>query len=510
MRSRPANGPAFRPRSRRWLGALLLTLIFVGLVPAPVSAHPADRVLQHLFVRITGDRAAISIALGGGILANEWILGDLDTNRDNAADPAEQAAFLATYFKTFKLSLDGKPLPIDPASVRVTAPPDLETFHLGLAPIEIAWVIPLAEAHPGEGVRLSIENRYRLEVTDFRQTIEAGPGARIIDSGWPASVAKIQFANDPSGSLPDNNASTAADEWDEGGVIGRAKEILQRPKTPLYVVTLLAVFALLGALHAAQPGHGKTLVAAWLVATGGTPRDALILAGVVTFTHTISVFALGLLTVAASQFFLPSRVIPVLGVFSGLLVVAMGVAMMRNAVRRSAAQSGHHHHEHDHTHEHSHLHADTHDQGHAAIDDEAHTRAHLADFESVLKPADPANPAGRRRVSLRSLVTLGVSGGIAPCPDALAILLLSVGIGQTMFGMVAILAFSLGLAGVLVAFGLAVASAGPLWKRVRARSGAAAEPSPFFGKLVAYGPVVSASVVLLLGVAMLWRASWGA
>jgi ABC-type nickel/cobalt efflux system permease component RcnA len=118
---------------------------------------------------------------------------------------------------------------------------------------------------------------------------------------------------------------------------------------------------------------------------------------------------------------------------------------------------------------------------------------------------------GRRRVALRQLVTLGVSGGIAPCPDALAILLLAIGIGQAAFGMIAIVAFSLGLSVVLVSFGLGVALVGPAWRRARAsagdRQGARMDrlTAPL-GRLAAISPILSAIVVLGLGLGLLWKA----
>jgi ABC-type nickel/cobalt efflux system permease component RcnA len=256
----------------------------------------------------------------------------------------------------------------------------------------------------------------------------------------------------------------------------------------------------MGALHAMQPGHGKTLVAAYLVATGGTPRDALMLAGIVTFTHTISVFALGGATLLASHFFLPSRVIPVMSIVSGLLVAGMGLMMLKRALLSRRQQPHHHEHEphHDHAHEHHHHH---HDHDHAHLSDEEHARLHLEEALAV---------RGRAGVSRRSLITLGVSGGLAPCPDALAILLLAIGINQAGFGMLAIVAFSVGLAGVLVGLGLAVALAGPFWTKLRAgaaqRGGIGASANAVFSRLVAAGPMISGAVVLLLGLGMIWRA----
>jgi ABC-type nickel/cobalt efflux system permease component RcnA len=174
----------------------------------------------------------------------------------------------------------------------------------------------------------------------------------------------------------------------------------------------------------------------------------------------------------------------------------MGVFMLRGAVGRHRRRGTAHAHVHVHVHgQRAHAH------DHAALSDEAHARLHLADVQRAVG-GPPGSPG--RGVSSRSLLTLGVSGGLAPCPDALAILLLAVGINQLALGMLAILAFSLGLAGVLVGFGLAVALAGPVWSRF-GRVGHGHR----FGRLMTLSPVLSGAVVVLLGVAMVWRASTG-
>jgi ABC-type nickel/cobalt efflux system permease component RcnA len=287
--------------------------------------------------------------------------------------------------------------------------------------------------------------------------------------------------------------------------VNEARALFERPKTPWFIVAMLGIFAGMGALHAIQPGHGKTLVAAYLVATGGTPRDAMTLAGIVTATHTLSVYALGMLTLLASEWFLPSRVIPVLSVVSGLLVAGLGAMMLWKSLgrwRRPGVEPDHGHHlcqhdqEYSHVHDHDHGHHH-HDHGH--LTDEEHARLHAAEIDQVFIERN-----GQRRVSFRQLAVLGVSGGIAPCPDALAILLLSAGIGQAAFGMVAIVAFSVGLAAVLVAFGIGVALLRPVIGRLLNREG---RDRGFAGaaldRLVVVSPVVSALVVLGLGVAML-------
>lgn len=222
----------------------------------------------------------------------------------------------------------------------------------------------------------------------------------------------------------------------------------------------LAVACGLGAVHALSPGHGKTIVAAYLVGTRGTVRHALLLGAVVTFTHTISVFALGLGTLFLSQYVLPDRIVPALGLVSGLSIVWIGAALLWRRVRNL------HGHAHDHGHVHDHGHPHSHD----------HPHHHGAD-----------------EVSTASLIALGASGGLVPCPSALVLLLSAVALGRTAAGLVLLVAFSLGLAAVLMGIGVLVLYAKTL---LPARERAVGHP--FFR----YLPVVSAAVILCVGLLM--------
>src|SRR5215467_7122627 len=130
----------------------------------------------------------------------------------------------------------------------------------------------------------------------------------------------------------------------------------------MMLVGMLVAFGL-GAVHALSPGHGKTIVAAYLVGARGTPRHALFLGGMVTFTHTISVFFLGFVTLFLSQYVLPEKIFPVLGAISGLSIVWIGATLLFQRARRLRGHS-HDHHSHDHVHSHDHSHGHDHDHHH--------------------------------------------------------------------------------------------------------------------------------------------------
>src|SRR5690242_16217353 len=134
-------------------------------------------------------------------------------------------------------------------------------------------------------------------------------------------------------------------------------QLLNKRELGLGMVLLgLAVAFCLGAIHALSPGHGKTIVAAYLVGARGTMKHAIFLGGMVTFTHTVSVFFLGFITLYLSQYVLPEKILPVLGAISGLSIVWIGAILLYKRARRLRGDDhGHDHpHHHDHDHDHSH------------------------------------------------------------------------------------------------------------------------------------------------------------
>ncbi len=226
----------------------------------------------------------------------------------------------------------------------------------------------------------------------------------------------------------------------------------------------MAVAFALGAVHALSPGHGKTIVAAYLVGSRGTPRHAVLLGGMVTFTHTVSVFLLGFATLFVSRYVLPEKIYPVLGAVSGLAIVWIGTALFIQRLRQAR-----HMHAHEHGREHHHHH--DHDHGHT------HSHSHVPESE----------------ISMGSLLALGASGGLVPCPSALVLLLSSVALGRVGLGLTLLVAFSVGLAIVLMTIGLVV-----LYAKHLLPDGAKAARSP----LMRYLPVASAGLISGVGLLM--------
>lgn len=238
---------------------------------------------------------------------------------------------------------------------------------------------------------------------------------------------------------------------------------------PVFLATAIIIAFLLGAAHALTPGHGKTIVAAYLVGSRGRIWDAVYLGGVVTATHTASVFVLGLLTLYASQQVSLDRIYPWLSMLSGVLVAGIGGWLL--AKRWGGGHEHHHHHD---GHSHSHHHGDGHVHDHSHPHDHSHTHSH----------------------GHGSLLSLGISGGLVPCPEALVVLMLSISLRKLVLGLALLTAFSLGLATVLIVIGCAMVLAGPMVRRV-------AGDSPWTKQL----PLVSACVVTILGIVMVVQAA---
>jgi nickel/cobalt transporter (NicO) family protein len=247
----------------------------------------------------------------------------------------------------------------------------------------------------------------------------------------------------------------------------------------------LAVAFGLGGAHALEPGHGKTIVAAYLVGSRGTMKHAALLGAVVTFTHTISVFLLGLAMLLLAKSIVPDKVIRILEAVSGLSIVAIGAVLfyqrlrqLRATMAHDRAHDHHHHHNHPHDRPHEHLHEHSHDHHqHHDHDHGPHGHSHLPEGE----------------ITLGSLIALGVSGGLVPCPAALVIMLAAIAFGHVGAGLVLLVAFSLGLAGVLMAVGMMV-----LYARSWLPNPDVTSRHPVF-RLV---PVLSALVIVCLGLLM--------
>ena len=258
--------------------------------------------------------------------------------------------------------------------------------------------------------------------------------------------------------------------------------LVTTPHLTLGMVGLaLAVAVGLGALHALEPGHGKTVVAAYLVGTRGTPRQALALGLIVTATHTAGVYLLGGVTLALSQYIVPERLYPWLGVLAGTLITGLGCGLW---LRRYAEAPETHTQRHAHGHPHAHTHGLPHHQ-----ETVPHTHPWT---DKVLHHAHTV----KEPISRRALLALGITGGMIPCPAALVVLLSAIALHRVGFGLLLIVAFSVGLASVLMTLGLVMVSARHVLARFQGE-----------GRLLTrWLPLTSAAVITMFGLVMIVQA----
>ena len=475
-----------------------------GIAAAPAAAHPLGNFSENHLTRVTVSADRLDLHY---ILDQAEIPTFQERGRTTAQVLATKRAEVA---RGVTASLDGRPLTLRllPGG-KITTPlgqGGLHTTRVELdltAPLDrlgtvsvrddtfagrVGWKAVIVVPGRGTDVRSSVPQgdptdglrTYPKSLLTSPLDVRAGSFAARAGSGT-VSAPRARGAGEATTKQRSGDAFTRV--YDDAAA-GRGA----------FILLLLIAFGW-GALHAISPGHGKAMVAAYLVGTRGTSRDAVLLGLTVTVTHTIGVFALGLVTLALSAYVLPEDLYPWLNLLSGLLVVGVGAAVLRSRLRSRKATSAvaggdsHSHaggqadrhdpltsHAHD-THDHSH---DTHDHSHDHGHDHGtgHHHHHVPD-----------------RVSPKSLIAMGVSAGLIPCPSALVVLLAAIAQHQIGLGLVLIIAFSAGLAATLTALGIAVVHAGRLTSKVNTG-----------GRVFAALPAVSAALILCVGLGLTLQA----
>ncbi|MEL7085927.1 MAG: sulfite exporter TauE/SafE family protein [Cyanobacteria bacterium P01_A01_bin.3] len=238
--------------------------------------------------------------------------------------------------------------------------------------------------------------------------------------------------------------------------------LLESPPNFSSAIAGLAIACTLGAAHALSPGHGKTLVSAYLIGTKGTPQQAILLGLTTSISHTLAIYTLGLIALFASQYLLPEQLYPYLSVASGLAICIVGIRLLFNRLHPPQPDRSLHH---SHTH---------------------HTCSSCHDAADH-SPADWS-----------SLIALGISSGLTPCPSALVLLLSAVAIHRIPFGLVLVGGFSFGLAFVLTGLGLLAVYASQWLDRF-----------PGTSRWVKQLPLVSAMFTICIGVGFLTYSVYG-
>jgi ABC-type nickel/cobalt efflux system permease component RcnA len=504
-------------RRRLCRGALLLfgAVAIVVLTPAVASAHPLGNFTVNTAagLRIGADEIAVDYVVDMAEIPTFQARPRVDRNGDDAIGRAEAAAYARRRCQSFasglELSVDGAVSALGLTASRASLPPG--QAGLPTLRVECSYTTPVADAGSH---RLRFFDRNLTDRVGWHEVTATGDGARVSRSDVPSRSPSGRLTNYPTDRLqspPDVRAASLefrpggpaaprperepAVRTTAGSVFGDIDDLTQsftssvaaRDLTIGVALVALAIGVALGAIHAFAPGHGKTVMAAYLVGERGTVRDGLLIGLTVAATHTVGVLALGG-ALTASQELAPEAVYPYLTLASGVCFVALGATLLWGALRRRTLgirllrHSHHHHLHHDHD-----DHADDHDHGHGH-----HDHGHGPQDHDHHEPA-PARP------SRRSLVTLGFAGGLVPTPTAVVVLLGATAIGRAWFGALLVLAYGVGMAATLVAAGVLLARARRRFD-LRARSERAM-------RLAAVIPIATAVVVTVSGLVLVARAA---
>ncbi|MDP3767906.1 MAG: high-affinity nickel-transporter, partial [Dehalococcoidia bacterium] len=427
-------------RSTRLWAAFALALCAFGLLPligggSNASAHPLGNFTINRYTRIELSPETISLryVLDMAEIPAFQEREEIDTDGDGALSQSEEQAYAsrkaADVLEELQLSINGEQVALRPATTDLSFPPGvggLETLRL-----VADYVAPAPEQRDRQPQRVEYADENYAERAGWREIV-ARPvaGVRIAESSVPAedltnelraypkdgianplnvTSASFDFSADPLAAQPAPPRSADASEGTTDRSNNRFTSLITSEELSVpFVLGAMAVAFAFGAMHALSPGHGKTVVGAYLVGERGTARHALALGLLVTATHTSSVFALALVTLYASQFVVPERLYPWLSLGSAALVLCLGSVLLasraRGVLRRrrpptaAAEVSG----------------GDGHD---------AHGHSHALPGE------------GPPSLSWKSLAALGISGGMLPCPSALVVLLGAISLHRVGLGL---------------------------------------------------------------------------
>ena len=514
--------------------------VFVSLLPREAQAHPLGNFTINHYSRLefTDGRAHLDYVLDFAEIPTFQQKEKLDPNGDRKLSEAEARAYLdanlPSLVKNLDLKLGKEELPFRVLDSSAAYRPG--QGGLPVLRVEASLLADLPEGWQENGSGHYADRNYGDHLGWREIVVKGGQGISTKDSTAPSSsvsdglrkypqdmlsspldVREARFTLVPGGgpAAGDTARNLATGDYGFGsnGYVGRLYSWLNSlisfdSTSPTVILISLLAALLWGAVHAFTPGHGKTVVAAYLIGDRGTARHAAFLGLTVTLTHTVGVFALGGVAIYLSRYILPEALFPWLSVVSGLLVVAIGLSLLFNRSRglwsreSERSERGHAHDAHSHSHEdHAHSHALVHAAHSHGEHEHPHSRSHLhgghshehshgGHVHSHLPPG-----ADGARVGLRSLVVIGVSGGLVPCPAALVLLLGAISLGRLGFGMALVVLFSMGLAVVLTGIGLLMVYARKVFERHTLEA-----------HIPRFLPVVSAAAISCVGLVILLSA----
>jgi len=527
---------ARRPWARRAMVAAVLAVAVVLGSAVAAAAHPLGNftINQYGGLRVQPDRVLVDYVVDMAEIPAFQARQELDADHDGTASATEAAAWrdreCPGVAARLHARLDGQALRFAVTGSTISFPPGqggLATLRL-----ECALAAPAGSATAGARALAYVDGNFAGRV-GWREITAVGDGTTLVAADVPARGTSARLTAYPEDLLRSPLAQDRATVRFrpggprlEGAGPAPAADRARTSRAPLAVDRATAAFTslvarqhltlgfalfavllatVLGAVHALAPGHGKSVMAAYLVGLHGRARQAVTIGATITVTHTAGVLVLGIV-LTASRAVATERLYPWLGLASGLLLAAVGVGLLRRAV------TGRHHHPHGHRHGHGHGGAAPHDPGHdhgdtaphdpgrghgEAAHDLGHAHGH-GDGAGRGTGAEPG-PMGAKRwqagpLSRRALVILGFAGGLVPSPSAVVVLLGAVALGHAWFGVLLVLAYGVGMAGTLTGVGLLLVRA----RRTVDRRRAATTPG-WPARAGRFMPLATASLIVAVG-----------
>lgn len=519
----------------RFRRAGLFAVVFIWLTPALALAHPLGNftINHYAGIRVEVGRVLVDLVIDQAEVPAFQERRAIDTNGDGAISDAEASehreAACGDIAGSLHLEVEGAALPLRPTSAGLSFPMGTS----GLATLRLTCLFEATLSSPlqtDRPTRVSFRDDTYLERIGWREIVVEASGATttVVDGdalatspsrrltvypeelaarplehrsvtvtavaggpalppfGVPDTQPMEAAVTDPGGTPGPGESSPAAAI--PGGIGDDVASVLGATElTPLALLLALATAAGLGAGHALTPGHGKTLMAAYLVGTRGTPLQAVALGVAVSASHTLGVLALAAIVAGAQDLLPPDLIVRVAPVVAGASIVVIGAWMLGRELRsryriRAAADPGDGHRDHQ---QHGHGHAHQHVHGHG----------HDHDHGGAIHPPDGVGST----TSWRGLVALGLTGGLVPSTSALLILLGSMAAGRAGYGLLLVIAFGAGMAAVMAGLGLALVVARDRLEGFPAASGLA--------RVRGAAALVAAVAVFTIGIALTLQAA---
>ncbi len=446
-----------RVRRGRWLVVILGGVLAISIA-SPAEAHPLGNFTtnQHLGIEVAGDEVRFEYVVDmAEIPAFSEMREMADAPEDYAAETCHRLMGGLT------ATLDGEPLDLEAIASTASTP----SGDAGVPTLRIECRFT-SSIQPGS---LAVENRNYPDRLGWREMTVTSAGTPVTSelpatspSGVLTSYPQDETLLDVRTATIEVGSGTVVRGQAPNGVVERLGSVIRFDRFgPGAAFAALAAAIALGVGHALAPGHGKTIVAAYLVGTRGTTRQALLLAATTAVSHTLGVAVLGVIVATTASNFDPARLYPYLSVVAGVVVLVIGTRLLWVAFRRGRHHGHGHGHEEDHGHDHHHEHPHPHD----------------------------------RPLGWRSVAALGLTGGLVPSASAVVLLLGAVHVGRAWFGVLLVSGFGIGMALALVGSGLLAVTAHRFgWKVFQHR--------PHSGHLLRWVPGTAAVIVLALGAVM--------